>query len=67
LVESLTVVKEYAAQWFRPEIDLDELAKLRWDKGWALRKIAAHLKTPKTTIIMRLTTLEERRNVQTTR
>ena len=53
------VVNEYTAQWFRPEIDLSELAKLRFGKGWTLRKIANHLGVPKTTIVHRLKRLEE--------
>jgi hypothetical protein len=31
LVEQTVIVKEFTAQWFRPEIDLSELAKLRED------------------------------------
>ena len=66
LVEPTVAVKTYAAQWFRPEIDLNELAKLRWDKGWSLRRIAAHLEVPKTTIIKRLNHLKEDRSGKST-
>ena len=54
MVEPTVVAKNYAAQWFRPEIDPDELASLRSVKGWTLRRIAAHLQMPKTNVIKAL-------------
>jgi DNA-binding transcriptional regulator LsrR (DeoR family) len=56
------VVKNYAALWFRSEIDLDELARLRWVMKWTLRRIAAHLGIPKTNIVKGLKCLEQSRN-----
>ena len=54
MVEPTVTVKNYTAQWFRPEIDLNELALLRFQKGWTLRKLAAHFDMPKTNIVQRL-------------
>jgi len=54
VVEPTVTVKNYTAQWFRPEIDLNELALLRFQKGWTLRKLAAHFDMPKTNIVARL-------------
>jgi len=51
-------VKEVAAQWFRPEIDLDELAKLRWGERWTRKMLADHFQRPRATIIRRLKELE---------
>jgi len=62
LVEPFVVVKTYTAQWFRPEIDLGELALLRFKKRWTLRRIAAHLGVPKTNIVKKLKRLERSRN-----
>ena len=58
LVEPMVTVKENAAQWFRPEIDLDELAKLRWSEKWTQEQLAAHFRRPRATIIRRLKELE---------
>jgi hypothetical protein len=58
LVEPLTVTKEYQAQWFRPRIDSDELARLRWVKKWSLMRIAKHYKRSKAAICGRLKKLK---------
>ncbi|OFZ55804.1 MAG: hypothetical protein A2428_16780 [Bdellovibrionales bacterium RIFOXYC1_FULL_54_43] len=54
----MVTVKECAAQWFRPEIDLDELAKLRWCEKWTQERLADHFQRPRATIIRRLKELE---------
>ena len=59
MVEPTVTVKTYTAQWVRPEIDLNELALLRFKKNWTLRKIAAHFGMPKTNIVKRLKRLKE--------
>jgi len=58
VVEPTVSVKNYTAQWFRPEIDLNELALLRFKKGWTLRKIAAHFNMPKTNIVTKIRRLK---------
>ncbi|MEK6579133.1 MAG: hypothetical protein AABZ55_07890, partial [Bdellovibrionota bacterium] len=63
LVEPSVMVKKYTARWFWPEIDLNELALLRFKKGWTLRRIAAHLQMPKTNIVKKLKKLEGGRRV----
>jgi Zn-dependent peptidase ImmA (M78 family) len=50
------IAKDFAAQWFRPEIDLCELAKLR-KAGWTLKRLAKHFGRPKTSIVERLARL----------
>ncbi len=54
MVEPTVTVKTYTAQWVRPEIDLKELALLRFKKKWTLRKISDHFDMPKTNIVTRL-------------
>ncbi len=61
MVEPTVTVKNYTAQWFRPEIDLTELALLRFKKGWTLRKLAAHFDMPKTNIVARLKRLNAKK------
>jgi|GEM_PF-5234797 len=56
LVEQTVIVKEFTAQWFRPEIDLCELAKLRED-GWKVKDIASHFGASKTGVLDRLKAL----------
>jgi len=50
LVEQTVIVKEFTAQWFRPEIDLCELAKLRED-GWKVKDIASHFGASRTRVL----------------
>ena len=38
----LTVAEKMAVQWWRPKIDLAELAKLAKDDDWPLERLAAH-------------------------
>ena len=61
MVEPTVTVKNYTAQWFRPEIDLKELALLRFKKGWTLRKLAHHFNMPKTNIVKRLKRFEAKK------
>ncbi len=61
MVEPTVTVKNYTAQWLRPEIDLKELALLRLKKGWTLRKLAHHFNMPKTNIVKRLRHLEAKK------
>jgi hypothetical protein len=42
LVEPMIVVKNYIYEWKRPEIDLNELARLRFEQGWSLWKLKIH-------------------------
>ena len=56
MVEQTVIVKEFTAQWFRPEIDLCELAKLRED-GWKVKDIASHFGASKTGVLDRLKAL----------
>ena len=42
VIEPLTVASEYAIQWLRPEIDLAELARLRFVEGWTLHRLMRH-------------------------
>ena len=53
------IAKDFAAQWFRPEIDLCELAKLR-KAGWTIKRLAEHFGRPKTSIVERLARLEKK-------
>lgn len=59
--QPMVVVTEQAVQWFRREIDLGELARLRWEKGFGLRQLAAHFGMPKTSVLRRLKNLEQER------
>jgi hypothetical protein len=43
VVEPMAVAKTYPADWKRPDLDLTELAILRWKKKWAIARIAEHL------------------------
>ncbi len=40
--EPLAWGEEYPIQWQEPRLNLAELAKLRWKKGWSRRKLALH-------------------------
>jgi len=51
------IAKDFAAQWFRPEIDLCELAKLR-KAGWTIQRLADYFGRPKTSIVERLARLQ---------
>jgi hypothetical protein len=62
LCETNVVINEYTARWFRTEIDLNELAKLRWEKGWTTRRLAAHYGIPKSTLLKRLEQAKEALN-----
>ncbi len=61
VVEPAVPGKNYTAQWFRPEIDLKELALMRFKKGWILRKLARHFNMPKTKIVKRLKRLDAKK------
>ena len=50
----MTLVREYPAQWTLPEINLRELARLRWDQGWTHRQLMGHFGRSKTFIKDRL-------------
>jgi hypothetical protein len=60
LVEPLVERLLVSVQWKKPEMNLKELAFLRFKKGWSLQKLAAHLQIPKTTIVRRLAGLKEK-------
>lgn len=38
----MTVVREHKSQWIRPEIDLNELAKLRFGEDWSMDQLRKH-------------------------
>jgi len=40
--EPMTLVREYPAQWSRPEINLRELARLRKVQGWTHKQLGEH-------------------------
>jgi len=52
------VVKDYEFKWFRSEIDLSELARLRMVEKWSLRNLCKHFNMPKTTLLRRVRQLE---------
>jgi lambda repressor-like predicted transcriptional regulator len=54
-------VKDFTAQWFRSEIDLCELAKLR-KAGWTTRALAAHFGISNSSIVDRLKKLAKEHN-----
>jgi len=58
VVEQKVVVRDYPAQWKRPQIDTKELAKLRFKKGWALIRLARHFGLAKSTIGKKLDALK---------
>ena len=62
MVEPTLIVKEFTAQWFRSEIDLCELAKLR-KAGWTTRALAAHFRISKSSIVDRLNRLANPRTI----
>jgi len=44
------VCREYAVLWKRQEIDLAELAKLRWVDNWQVKHLAQHFGVGRTAI-----------------
>lgn len=52
VVEPLTVVEEYSAEWSKPliKLDLKELARLRVQEGFTIKKLADHFGVGTTTI-----------------
>jgi hypothetical protein len=42
LLEPLMTMREYPAQWKKPTLDLDELARLSLDEGWTSKQLQAH-------------------------
>ena len=42
MVAPQVVVRVYSIVWKRPELDLKELAKLRWVHKWSVKRLAAH-------------------------
>lgn len=45
--EPLVFNTSYEIQWFGSKVDLAELAKLRWIKGWSYQKLGIHFnRTP---------------------
>lgn len=57
--EPMTLVREYPAQWVSPEINLHELANLRWNQGWGKGRLARHFGRSKTYIYDRLRLIEQ--------
>ena len=41
-INPLTVAHKVAVEWFRPKIDLGELAKLYREEQWPSKRLAAH-------------------------
>ncbi len=52
------IAKTYAAQWFRPELDLKELALLKFKKGLTIRQIAKKLGVSKSGVTAALKRME---------
>ncbi len=50
----LTIGDEYPIQWRRPNLDLTELAKIRWIKRWSVSKLAIHFDRSPETVQMHL-------------
>ena len=50
MVEPSTVVREHAAMWARPEINLSELARLRFVEGWSIPRLQAYFGAGRTKI-----------------
>ncbi len=52
--EPLTSKVTIAAMWKKEQIDLAELARLRWVEKWNIERIASHLGIGTTTLKLRL-------------
>jgi hypothetical protein len=61
LLEPLVVMREHPFQWVRPEIDLTELAKLRFIEGWAITRLCRHFSCHQAKVYSALKLLEEQR------
>ena len=54
VVEHLVVHRIYSVQWKRPEINLMELAKLRWKERWSVSRLGIHFDRSPETIQMHI-------------
>ena len=50
LVELRVLPKMHTIQWKRPQVDLSELARLRWIKKWPRLKLAQHFRLSENTV-----------------
>ena len=55
----LTVAQEVEVQWWRPKIDLAELAKLHKAHNWSINRLAAHFGRSRLTIRRLLQNMEQ--------
>lgn len=59
VIEHQAVHRIYSVQWKRPEINLMELAKLRWLEKWSVARLSRHFDRKPDTIQMHLCRLRK--------
>ncbi len=62
--ELLTAVREYKISWDKDDEISAELAKLRWEKKWIVKKIAEHLDLSYDSVNMRLRRLARAHSIE---